>query len=114
MIRRPPRSTLFPYTTLFRSRQRQCLFLSLSEGARIDSFRRANPDLNHEQIWQTYELSDPRVSKLLKKLGEHLQQLTQREPAPSESKFRTLVPLDDFSASGTSYYALPASAPKGG
>src|SRR5256885_6310454 len=25
MIRRPPRSTLFPYTTLFRSRQRVCL-----------------------------------------------------------------------------------------
>src|SRR5256885_11002769 len=25
MIRRPPRSTLFPYTTLFRSVQRQCL-----------------------------------------------------------------------------------------
>src|SRR2546430_7434648 len=24
MIRRPPRSTLFPYTTLFRSRERQC------------------------------------------------------------------------------------------
>src|SRR2546426_9410250 len=24
MIRRPPRSTLFPYTTLFRSRRRQC------------------------------------------------------------------------------------------
>src|SRR5258707_10341456 len=32
MIRRPPRSTLFPYTTLFRSqsslkRKRQCLFV---------------------------------------------------------------------------------------
>src|SRR2546430_3417229 len=25
MIRRPPRSTLFPYTTLFRSRKRACL-----------------------------------------------------------------------------------------
>src|SRR5947209_16588046 len=25
IIRRPPRSTLFPYTTLFRSRQRACL-----------------------------------------------------------------------------------------
>src|SRR6267143_3101100 len=25
MIRRPPRSTLFPYTTLFRSRGRPCL-----------------------------------------------------------------------------------------
>src|SRR5260221_5580438 len=24
MIRRPPRSTLFPYTTLFRSRRREC------------------------------------------------------------------------------------------
>src|SRR2546422_3422037 len=27
MIRRPPRSTLFPYTTLFRSHQRRRLFL---------------------------------------------------------------------------------------
>src|SRR2546422_4620644 len=26
MIRRPPRSTLFPYTTLFRSDHPQCLF----------------------------------------------------------------------------------------
>src|SRR2546422_10877943 len=26
MIRRPPRSTLFPYTTLFRSRPVRCLF----------------------------------------------------------------------------------------
>src|SRR5260221_3652902 len=26
MIRRPPRSTLFPYTTLFRSRSRPCLW----------------------------------------------------------------------------------------
>src|SRR5258708_14989931 len=26
MIRRPPRSTLFPYTTLFRSAAPQCLF----------------------------------------------------------------------------------------
>src|SRR2546429_6642970 len=27
MIRRPPRSTLFPYTTLFRSRSRSCRWL---------------------------------------------------------------------------------------
>src|SRR5256885_2666289 len=31
MIRRPPRSTLFPYTTLFRSRERQVLQL-IAEG----------------------------------------------------------------------------------
>src|SRR2546425_9153274 len=31
MIRRPPRSTLFPYTTLFRSRQAQAPVLGLVE-----------------------------------------------------------------------------------
>src|SRR3712207_7586043 len=34
MIRRPPRSTLFPYTTLFRSRDgvvRRCLFEGMEE-----------------------------------------------------------------------------------
>src|SRR5260221_2111747 len=31
MIRRPPRSTLFPYTTLFRSRARLSVFSSIFE-----------------------------------------------------------------------------------
>src|SRR5256885_13237814 len=35
MIRRPPRSTLFPYTTLFRSRDRAQLALGLRGAARI-------------------------------------------------------------------------------
>src|SRR2546430_11593731 len=30
MIRRPPRSTLFPYTTLFRSPHREAVFLNYS------------------------------------------------------------------------------------
>jgi hypothetical protein len=101
-------------TTDFKVRQRQCLFLGLSDGARIDAFRRANRDLNHEQIWQTYELSEQRVDKLLRKLGQHLEQITGRAPDPAECKFRTLVLLDDFSASGTSYYALPAVRPASG
>src|SRR2546422_3555503 len=33
MIRRPPRSTLFPYTTLFRSRRAAVVSLVLSQGA---------------------------------------------------------------------------------
>lgn len=99
----------------FTVRQRQCLFLGLSDGARIDTFRRANmPALNHEQIWHTHELSAERVTKLLEKLDEHLTQLLRRRPEPEERRFRTLVLLDDFSASGTSYYALPATAPSGG
>src|SRR3712207_7410578 len=34
MIRRPPRSTLFPYTTLFRSRERDVLLTAYSPLAR--------------------------------------------------------------------------------
>jgi hypothetical protein len=97
----------------FAIRQRQCLFLGLSDGARIDTFRRTNRDLNHEQIWQSYELSEQRVAKLLKKLGEHVRQLTGCDPEPSACRFRTLVLLDDFSASGTSYYALPRKRRQG-
>src|SRR3712207_7043729 len=38
MIRRPPRSTLFPYTTLFRSQARggERLHMLQCEGARVD------------------------------------------------------------------------------
>lgn len=83
--------------------QRQTLFLGLSDGARIDTFRRANPDLNHEQIWQTHELADERVTELLKKLSVHIADLGGAvEEAP---KFHSIVLLDDFSASGSSYYA---------
>src|SRR3712207_7932021 len=42
MIRRPPRSTLFPYTTLFRSRVGQLGWLSVGQGlARSHDVRRA-------------------------------------------------------------------------
>lgn len=85
----------------FRLRQRRCLFLGLSDGARIDAFRRGNRELNHEQIWQTHELSPDRVTELLAKLAEHTKQI---DPAVTEpSQFRTIVLLDDFSASGSSY-----------
>src|SRR2546427_1592455 len=45
MIRRPPRSTLFPYTTLFRSRSRDCAWRpdqrrSVSKG-RMSSLKRS-------------------------------------------------------------------------
>src|SRR3712207_7385452 len=35
MIRRPPRSTLFPYTTLFRSEQRRPVALLAQRGGRV-------------------------------------------------------------------------------
>src|SRR5947209_11930446 len=39
MIRRPPRSTLFPYTTLFRSRRRASCSTAWSPGSRAGSQR---------------------------------------------------------------------------
>jgi hypothetical protein len=87
----------------FRMLQRQTLFLGLSDGARIDAFRRANPDLNHEQICQTHELSKGRVNDLLDKLSEHLAGINGKPR--TKATFRAIVLLDDFSASGSSYYS---------
>lgn len=80
----------------FKRSQRQTLFLGLSDGARIDAYRRANRELNHEQIWQTHELAPKRVDELLEKLKVHV----------GAESFRTIVLLDDFSASGSSYFTL--------
>src|SRR3712207_7473336 len=43
MIRRPPRSTLFPYTTLFRSDRRQVRVEDPGGGARFSDEARAPP-----------------------------------------------------------------------
>src|SRR3712207_6990744 len=46
MIRRPPRSTLFPYTTLFRSRQIRLTFTSaeVGNGSATDAGTMTNQD----------------------------------------------------------------------
>ena len=88
----------------FRVRQRQCLFLGLSDGARIDTFRRANRELDHEQIWQTHELSSPRVKELVKKVTNQVHKIREPLEDKAEYRFRKIVLLDDFSASGSSYY----------
>jgi hypothetical protein len=88
----------------FRVLQRQSLFLGLSDGSRIDQFRRANPELNQEQIWQTHEIAEPRVQDMLESLAKDVGIIRGSDPVPC--KFRTLVLLDDFSASGSSYYSF--------
>src|SRR2546427_12385518 len=49
MIRRPPRSTLFPYTTLFRSTQRAGLDI-----AQVGQATR----LPHSRIWRTIQVDE--------------------------------------------------------
>src|SRR5437764_3687375 len=45
MIPRPPRSTLFPYTTLFRSRPREARLPAQSAARRLREYRRG-PDVH--------------------------------------------------------------------
>lgn len=83
---------------------RRSLFLGMSDGARIDEFRRANTGkISHEQIYQTYELSDTRALKMQKELVDDFPSLFKREAKEEEKTFQRLFLLDDFSASGTSY-----------
>src|SRR5258708_19853573 len=91
MIRRPPRSTLFPYTTLFRSQLR---LLDVSEGhgrippARQHSMPRTDRGSDHRSEEHTSELQSPDhlVCRLLlekkknKRIDMPLQALPQQAP----------------------------------
>jgi hypothetical protein len=92
-------STLPPFrvsqvvgTDAFKQLQGSSLFFGLSDGARIDLFRRSNKELSHEQIFTGYELSDERVAEA----REWLAKRGHVGVVPA------LVLLDDFSASGAS------------
>ncbi len=83
---------------------RQSLFLGLSDGAHIDLFRRSNPEeIGHEQVWQTYEVSDEKAEDMLSKLNADLEMLLERKLTDVEKKFQMVFLLDDFSGSGLSY-----------
>jgi len=88
----------------FKQLQGSSLFFGLSDGARIDLFRRSNKELSHEQIFTSYELSDDKVGEIRKWLHERR---NHKEPAPA------LVLLDDFSASGTTCLTADRDKPKG-
>src|SRR3712207_8076273 len=74
MIRRPPRSTLFPYTTLFRSRSP--ISLSASPPAtrrRTSTSRGVSPDVVRRAV------PPPRVSDLDPRSEEHTSELQSRQ-----------------------------------
>ncbi len=84
--------------------QRRCLFLGLSDGARIDVFRRSNTGyLSHEQIWQTYDISNEKAENMRKKLANDIKQIFGKSLLDTEKTFRMVFLLDDFSGSGISY-----------
>lgn len=92
----------------FRILQRKTLFLGLSDGARTDVFRRANPQLSNEQVRLSHELSQERIDGLLKDLKTALKDMGESDTAAELAEqanpaFEVVVLMDDFSASGISY-----------
>ncbi len=83
--------------------QRRSLFLGLSDGSYIGTFRRSNPQLSNEQIRQTYEISEERAHDMQQELANDLSKMLGRPTSVSENRFCTLFLLDDFSASGLSF-----------
>lgn len=81
-------------SSAFKRLEAASLFFGMSDGARIDLFRRSNKELSHEQIFTGYELSNEKVVDIRKWLDE---KRGHKDAAPA------LVVLDDFTASGTSY-----------
>src|SRR2546430_6554391 len=74
MIRRPPRSTLFPYTTLFRSSPQQELLLraALLQGPRaVEAFERWRHLVDVEEL-------DPDSHRLLPQLYHNLDRKSTR------------------------------------
>lgn len=65
-------------TISYRQLRRRTLFLGLSDGARTDMFRRANPDISNEQIWHAYDFSETKAADL----GKELKKRSARDPRP--------------------------------
>ncbi len=88
----------------YRCLQRQTLVLGLSDGARTDRFRRVNAgSVSHEQVFHAYDISDSKAGDMAEKLRRDLAGVLEREPTAEEARFRYVVLLDDFTASGLSY-----------
>src|SRR3712207_9279035 len=68
MIRRPPRSTLFPYTTLFRLLDQVELWVAVGQGgkaARLRPISRADPRVTSVDVARAAGVSQSTVSLVL-------------------------------------------------
>jgi hypothetical protein len=76
----------------FRNMKRASLFVALSDGARIDYFRRQNLDINNEQVLASYSVGPEKTEDISRSLSDALQ--------TPDAKFDCLFLLDDFCGSG--------------
>ncbi len=85
---------------------KESLFLGLSDGARIDVFRRSNPELNHEQICLSYEIPDSKYDDITDSIKKNIEKMNLQgflKKYASSSLIKNIFLIDDFSASGISF-----------
>lgn len=80
--------------------RRRTLYVGLSDGARIDVFRRYNEGkVSNEQVVAFSEMSDDKWKDLQHELWKSL---ARQGPSREEPRFETVCLVDDFSGSGSS------------
>ncbi len=82
---------------VFKEIERKSLFLGMSDGARMDAFRRKH-NVNNEQISVSYELSVDKWEKMQKDLHEWM----KKNEMEAAKVFENIFLIDDFSGSGNS------------
>src|SRR2546430_13740136 len=93
MIRRPPRSTLFPYTTLFRSRQS---WSSTRRGRRL-CFRASGQHMVATGLPQTFELAEERTIRMGTRFEWRSEEHTSELQSQSNLVCRLLLENKKFS-----------------
>jgi hypothetical protein len=94
----PHRVTTVVSSPQFHALRRKTLFLGLTDGARLDVFRRSNPELSHEQFSLNLEVGSETAARMMEKLNKACDQ----QALPGIKQFQNLVLIDDFYGSGTS------------
>ena len=90
----------------FNRAQRASLFLGMSDGARIDQFRRNRDDRSNEQFAMTHELIQSRVNAMLAELRADLD-----DP---NAHFEYIFLVDDFAGSGRTIMRRDEGEPRKG
>ena len=81
----------------FKSHKRKTLFIGLSDGSHIDIIRR-NSYLDNDQVLTNYYPDENKVKDLGEKLNE-----CEDLANDADKKFESIVLIDDFTASGSSF-----------
>ena len=84
---------------------RQSLIFGLSDGARLDVFRRSASIISNEQVCINYEITDDRMKDIFKEIKKDTEKLVElyKYEGVSQDKIFNIFLLDDFSGSGISY-----------